>query len=356
MGLRPAITTQKALISTTGRFFGEYETDDVLLTHAWAFSDSGMMRRLVEGPASRTAFIFACQTEPPSEDPPGFLPDYSLTGDLICAYLAVLFGKRFDNHGLIETNGLFQLPDLTQFGHLCDVRLPQNSHKSRIDFPVPLNLVEVSRIERLFRGDTLDHRCLKAFHGAAKFYLQALQNAERDPEVAYLHLITAGEILSSFFQYEKDDLLDAETKQHLDQVKIGMPDGPRIASLLSGKLRQVKRSFVRTIVQLTDGVGFFDRSESSRAYGRFKTETFRDCVAAAYDLRSRYVHTGVPFGHWISENHCNNEVQIGQPVVGDGETEKILARAPTYIGLERAMRHSLLRFAQMQGVYVQPKD
>jgi hypothetical protein len=352
MGLRPAETTHKALISTTSRFYGEYEADNILLTHAWAFSHRQLIDRLAEGPASRSAFIFVFEAEPP-DAPSGLLPDYSPSGDLMCAYLAVLFGKRFDSHGLLESNGFFQLPDLSQFGHLCNARLPQNSHRPRIDFPVPLNLVEVSRIDRLFSDDMLDRRLLKIFQGASKFYLQSLQNAEHDAEVAYLHLITAGEILSSFFPYEKDELLDAETKHYLDQVGSGMADGPRIARFFSGKLHLVKRRFVETIVRLTEGVNFFDRSESSQQYASLKSETFRESVAAAYDLRSTYVHTGVPFGQWVSENHCNNEVQIGKPLLGDTETEKILFRAPTYIGLERIIRHSLLRFAQMKGVYVE---
>ncbi len=110
---------------------------------------------------------------------------------------------------------------------------------------------------------------------------------------------------------------------------------------------------MKTIERLTDD-SFFDRSESTQAYGRFERESFLKSVGAAYDLRSRYVHTGAPFAFWVSWNLCNNEVGIGEPVLADRELSGILARAPTYVGLERIIRYSLLRFAQEQGAYVEP--
>jgi hypothetical protein len=216
-------------------------------------------------------------------------------------------------------------------------------------------LGEISRIERLFLGTTLDLKFLRTFQGASKFYLQALQNAEHDPEVAYLHLITTGEILSNFREYEKDDLLDDQSKQALTKIREGLPEGMEVANFISGKLLQVKRRFVETIVRLVDE-DFFERSEAREPLAGFKADSFRDSISAAYDLRSRYVHTGIPFGRWVSLNPggMNSEVQIGKPVVEDKEQGKILAKAPTYIGLERVMRYCLLQFAKSEGVYVEP--
>jgi hypothetical protein len=356
MTLRPLETRQKALISTTSRLVGEYEKSGLLLTHAWPHSfDWSVSVRWSEGPASRSAFILAFETETIEEKSGLLLQDYSLTVELICAYLSVLFGKRFDSHGLLESVGLFRVPDLAQFGYLCDHHLPQNSHSPRVDFSVPLNLVEVSRIDRLLLDDIPDLNFLRVFRGAAKFYLQAIQNAEHDPEVAYLHLITAGEILSHFHGYEKDRLLDNQTKQYLALIRNGLTDGPQIADFLSGKLLQVKRRFVETIVQLVDA-SFFERSEARMPLAGFKADSFRDSVSAAYDLRSRYVHTGIPFGSWVSLRlgGMNNEVQVGQPVVEDKRVGAILAKAPTFVGLERVMQYCLLRFAQLNGAYVEP--
>jgi hypothetical protein len=357
MALRPSKTTQKALISTTSRFIGEYEKDGILLTHAWSnltkpLESFKFSLRLSENPASRSAFIFAFETEPIDETEPIEKKMVNLSKvDLICAYLSVLFGKRFDNHGLIESIGAFHVPNLAQFGDLCDDRLPQNSHKPRDDFSIPLDLREFSRIERFFLDDTLDQKFLRTFQGSAKFYLQALQSVEHDPEVAYLHLITAGEILSNFYEYKKDQLLDAHTTQILEKIRNDLSDGEQVANFISGKLRQIKKRFVKTIMQLVDPV-FFQRSEDSGACGKFKVDSFETSISAAYDLRSRYVHTGISFGYWVF--YTSSEVQIVQPIVADKEFGKILKKAPTYAGLERVIRYCLLRFAQSNGAYIEP--
>ena len=78
-------------------------------------------------------------------------------------------------------------------------------------------------------------------------------------------------------------------------------------------------------------------------------------MASAYDLRSRYVHTGVPFGSWISlaMSGDNNEIQVGAPIVKeDKELGKLIGHAPTFVGLERVTRYVLLRFAEKHGAYV----
>src|SRR3954466_6163120 len=102
MSLRPKNTIQKVLISTRSRLVGEFERADVLLSHAWPPMDNNPMVRWSEGPASLSTYVFAFETEPDSRTPGEAIPDYSGIGDWICTRLAVLFGKRFDNHGLLE--------------------------------------------------------------------------------------------------------------------------------------------------------------------------------------------------------------------------------------------------------------
>jgi len=352
MGLRPSPTTQKALLSTTSHFVGEWEQGDILISLAWPdFSDQSGFIRWAEGPASRSAVVLAFETESIAGEPGIALPDYAPTADAICSYISLLFGKRFDNHGLIEASGYSHVPDLTHYAALCDSRLPQNSHVPRADFPVPLNLAEITRIRALLLDPAVDATFSATFHAACKFYVQALQAFERDAEVAYLHLVTAGEILSGFQKHGDDVLLAEETVKALRRIREELPDGDRVARLLAGQLRGVKRRFVEAIMGFVDP-GFFERSEAHE-FGKFTEDEFRESVSAAYDLRSRYVHTGQAFGQWVASRVSgeNNEVQIGQPVVDDRKLARILQFAPTYVGLERVIRYCLLRFAQSQGVY-----
>ncbi len=355
MTLRPEETIQKALLSTPSRFVGEYETEGVLLTHAWpGFHDRSASIRRQEGPASRSAYILAFRTEPAEKGPGKWLPDYSPTGEIVAAYLSVLFGKRFDHHGLVEGTGFYHIPDLTQFGTLANPSFPQNSHNPRPDFAIPLNLCETERLAPLLSGGFLPLDFVHTFQGSAKFYSQALQNFEREPEVAYLHLISAGEILSNFHDFDKLDLLDEKTKEYLQDIRENLSSGDKVARHIEGRLLLIKKRFVETIIGLIDD-RFFEASEAGHGVGSFMPDDFRKSVAAAYDLRSKYVHTGAPFGSWVSLQlgERNTEVQFGKPDVNDKGLAKILEWAPTLVGLERVIRYSLIQFAALQGAYVE---
>ena len=153
--LRPKETVQKILISTTSRMTGEYENRGLVITHAWPqLRSSSIGMRLAETHLSRSGYIVAFETPPIEKRPGTLVPDYSPTGDVIASYLAVLFGKRFDSHGVLEGNGLYQIPDLGSYDAPCNPRLPFNSHHARSYFAVPLEINEFSMIECLFDDKT----------------------------------------------------------------------------------------------------------------------------------------------------------------------------------------------------------
>ena len=348
MSLRPNRTIQKVLISTTSKLVGLYDQKSLLITHAWPdFYSRHSFARAVESPISRSAYIFAFETDHIEKKEGELHPNYSVMGDLICSYLSIFYGKRFDNHGLVEGIGQFHIPNLAQFSAFCDPNLPQNSHSPRVDFNVHLNLVEFARIQPLLIDGGLDLKFIRTLQSAGKFYLKALQNAEDDPEIAYLHLVTAGEILANSMSIDKDLLLDERIKTVLKKIKDSMDEGNKIANELKNRMWQIKRRFVETILEFVDDE-FFTHTEAHEQFMGLASETFRETIAAAYDLRSRYVHTGVPFGQWISLNPAgmNNEVQIGRPVVNDKDLAKIIEKAPTLIGLERVIRYCLMRLIQ----------
>jgi len=51
----------------------------------------------------------------------------------------------------------------------------------------------------VFPDTTLDKEFIPKLQTACKFYLLALQNAEQEPEIAYLHLIMAGGNLGTVY-------------------------------------------------------------------------------------------------------------------------------------------------------------
>ena len=217
----------------------------------------------------------------------------------------------------------------------------------RLPYPFELG-AEFARLKPLLHHVTsLPATFAQTFQGAAKFYLQALQNFEREPEVSYLHLITASEILSNFTKFDKHELLDEQTKILLETIRTQLPNGVKVANQITGSLLLIKKRFVQTITGLVDSA-FFDRSESKEQFAQLKSDSFEAAIGAAYDLRSKYVHTGMPFGIWVSRliGGSNTEIQVGEPVVSDKDFGEILARAPTLVGLERIVRYCLPPFCR----------
>ncbi len=351
--LRPSKTVQKLLISTTSRLVGEYEDPEILIVHAFPdFRAPGFGARFQETPMSRNAFVVTFRTEPIES---GAVPDYTPFGDSVCICLSVLFGKRFDNHGYIEGIGAHWIPDYGTFQSLCDPSLPQNSHSPRIDLGIPLNLSEVSLIARILSDESLG-RQRQFFLTAGRFYFQALQSFDRHRETAYMNLITAAEILSNYFKYEKDDLLDESIKATLMEITSSIPNGPQLAKQVESRLLQIKRRFVKTLSRLVNDY-FFSHTESTHQLGVLKQADFEQRVAATYDLRSRYVHTGIPFGGWVGlklGGGCTEILGV-TPNVGDKKFQKVLIRALTYFGLERLVRFSLLRFVHLVAFPLDPR-
>ncbi|WP_281649220.1 HEPN domain-containing protein [Parendozoicomonas sp. Alg238-R29] len=348
--LMPDETIHKILISTTSRLIGSYENDDILISHAWQhFSNSNGLMREEENPVSRSAFVLAFKTEGYTKAAGVVIPDYSYIGDIVCSLLSVLYGKRFDSHGLLEGSGFYNTPDLSAYNNICNHKLPFNSHTARRCFNVPLNLEHFKTLEKLLLTQDIDQEFKSKLYAACKFYTQAIQICETEPEVAYLHLITAGEIISGHYSYEQDEVLDAVTLKHLAEIRTHVPNGDKIARHISGRLLSIKKRFIKSLVSLI-GPDFFDQREVSGEFGYFKNDDFEKRVGAAYDLRSKYVHTGSPFGGWIKPNSRLDDVQLGKPVVPDKEYAKTLAIAPTFTGLERVIRYCLLKFMSNNGL------
>lgn len=347
--LRPDETIQKVLISTTSRINGEFSSEKILIAQAWQhYSQSAGMFREKESPVSRNAFIVAFRTEQTDKKPGLVIPDYSPIGEIVCSFLSVLYGKRFDNHGLTEGSGFYNTPDLSIYNSICNHRLPFNSHEKRKCFGTPLNLTHFSILEKIFTDTTLDKEFISKLKTACKFYLQALQNAEQEPEIAYLHLIMAGEILSGHFHYKNEEVIDKQMLDNLKAIRNELNNGEKVASQIAKRLLSIRRRFIKTLCSLVDD-DFFENHESKANYACLNSDDFEQRIGAAYDLRSMYTHTGIPFGNWVRPDNRSEDIQLGKPIVGDKEYAKVLARAPRFSGLERVIRYSILKFMCTNG-------
>jgi hypothetical protein len=233
-----------------------------------------------------------------------------------------------------------------------DPILPFNIQKPRPDLGIPLNLQEIKRIAPLLLQEEVDLRFKQFLWSSGRFYVHALQHAGSQPEIAFLDLITCGEILSNFFEYDKDELLDEQIKGDLVQITEQIDDGEEISRRIRDQLFSVKRKFTKTILSLLNPY-FFQQTESRDSWASLMESDISKRIKAAYDLRSRYVHTGQTFGEWVAPSYGFNwEIHIGKPVIRDTKLKKILIRSPTLIGMERIMRFCLLRFIHLHGTPV----
>lgn len=347
MGPEENIT--KILLSTPSYFVGKYEDDDFMVSIAF---DRTLKR---EEMRSYEHFVFSMKT-PSIDRSQVAIPDYTSMGDVLSIYMSILYGKRFDNHGLIESVGNYWLPNYLQFGNYSP-RLPFNSQQDRPDLEIPRNLDEIRRIAPLLHEGELDPHFERTILSAGRFYLHALQQAEIQPEIAFMDLITCGEILSYFFNYNQDDLLDDKMKEDLIIIRNEIPGGDAIVRRIRNRLFSVKRRFVKTLLHLLNPY-FFQQTEAREKWGSLVQADISTRIKAAYDLRSRYVHKGANFGAWVGCQNLpgfNCEIQFGEPVIQDQELKKILMKCPTLIGMERIMRFCLLRFMHLNGVFIHLK-
>jgi len=348
--LKPAPDIQKFLISASCHLGGRLDTPNILIADATpGLRNRATHQRLRSAENARTVFTLVFRTNP--DDQGGvIIPQYDWVAEQVCGYLSLFYGKRFDSHGAIENSGLFYLPDLRALDLFCDPRLPQNGNAPRSDFGHPFELERFEvMLPLMFAAPARDTRMVP-FRTAMKFYQQALWAAEHDLEIAYLHLISAGEILTGSLELDEASMIDAQTRALLARVEAEMHDGVKTARIVRSKVLGIKRRFVVGLESLLNPA-FFEQSQATHGFARLEAKTIAKRLGAAYDLRSRYVHTGQSFGIVVGPRGMDREeVQPGKPMHDDKEFARALACAPTYIGLERILRYCLLRYLETLGL------
>lgn len=149
----------------------------------------------------------------------------------------------------------------------------------------------------------------------------------------FLHLVTCGEILSNLSTYERNDLLHEELLRDFAEIAAKLDDGEKVVNRIKNNFSHVKRRFTLAITSLLSEP-FFAHHESREAHCALKAYDIESRVKAAYDLRSRYVHTGISFGHWVGHvTQRVEEVRTGNPVIEDKGFKKIIRQSPTLNGI-----------------------
>jgi hypothetical protein len=354
MPLKPENTVGKVLISTTSRFVGELLNEEFVLAHAWPdFGDRDrMVRGLSENQLCRNFFVASFETPPPVRVGNRLdLPDCTRYGNEICSCLSVLFGKRFDNHGCFESSGRYHAPANLDREPTLNPKHPIHNHKPRPDLGIQLNLAEFARILPVLDGSSQIAPALKqSFLTAARFYWLSLREFDADPERAFLDLVTCGEVVANAKHLETADLLDSQTKADLDRIENELPDGAGVRRRITGRLRQVRRGFVRALLGPLNQ-HFFNGSEALDALHRLTPDNAERSLEAAYDVRSQYVHGGCHFGDSVRGLMYEDIVPCFRSDYEKSFVSLIL-KSTTFLGLERVLRFGLLSLLHQSGVAI----
>ena len=118
-----------------------------------------------------------------------------------------------------------------------------------------------------------------------------------------------------------------------------MQNGKAIANLIRPHIRLVKRRFVSGLSLYLDQP-FFAYTYSEMLEARLTPDNIAEALGKAYDIRSRFVHTGLDVGGvlLLPAAHLpeiNSLTLVGIPK----ETEKLLLGCLTFVGLERIIWH-----------------
>ena len=303
------------------------------------------MAQTQSGPFSCSYYVVSVTHEEP--DGVAF-PSYLMTAELIADLASVWFGKRFDVHGTLQEHGSFFIPALWANRPVAYPAAGPFSHKPRQDLKIESTWGDFGPPFEFFKKYLKGDSVIGAFWRATRFYARSLRSFDNDPEVAFFHLIASIEMLAAGMDFAEDQIFDAETLEIFKCIREGLRDGERVERIVRNRLYQLRRKVSHCAVELTND-NFFDGSEAEHPTGRLSKEDLFDRIKAAYDLRSKYAHTGADIGGWLNIlADFNEEIQLGRPVMKDRKLAKLIRKAPTLGGLERLVRFMTLRFAHLK--------
>jgi len=363
------------MISSPCYFVSEYDSDTLYITSAQPLSrQEKTWDNISSNPHSINYFIVSYI--PPENQPSSKINNSdNILARRISTLIAVFFGKKIDEHGFIQLAGNFWAPDMAEnisnryffiapFSHrprkdLGDIMVRVINNKPKVDdFP---NWDRLSILKPLIDNVMPESHFNDFFFTAGNYYLHSLQSLSKDPQIAYLDLIMCGEILSNYPQlsFSENQLYDKEILNIFEEIAI-LAEGAKKVRLLKDKMLSIRRRYAMTIMSLLNTYYFQNESNDlpqfmgfvNKYRGVISPQQAEKHIKCSYDLRSKFIHTGFPFGQYVTPfTNSISEIHIGNPIIegADNDTLKLVKYAAKYVGLERMMRFCLLRFIQKYG-------
>lgn len=334
----------KYLISSPCNFTGEFEGRFVKITHAWCFGRPEVMTD--NSPDQQKFFVVEIdysKIDTSYSNNPFHDSSAALS---ICGILSVFYGKVFYFHGAFEEQGLYIVPQINYIHQKYKMAYPYNNIP-RKETKIECRLEELNRIKNildlLIPPEEADN--FKEFLAATKQYLLSIRYANNDPDIAYLSLVESGEILSNSIKIEESELYDPEILTLLNEIRFSN-NGERKYNLIKSSLRQIKRRYLRTIMNYLDEE-FYANPYTEHLHCSFSRMNVEGYIKGSYDLRSRYVHRGETFGNGTMPlTPYNWDFNNGYTSTTSDDMKMVIQSAASFTGLERITRYVLFKYLE----------
>jgi len=290
--------------------------------------------RMAMGPFRRSHFCLSVEV-PERDRSASIYPMYAWVGEEMSALLGAFYGKLILNLDHVQAGRFLTVPSLQERPFHRFDKPPFNDQPRRPNGVEP-NLTGADRLVARYVKVAGSDDQLPLLVRAADFYRLALETYDERPELAFAMLISTLEALTALRDYSDNELYDERLLDDLRLIATTCAEGPKIANRLKARLYQVKRK-VAALVHDVVPDEFFEQRETTLTWGFIKhRDELIERVRAAYDIRSRLLHTGNRSGLWyIEHDHQGAEYGIGEPVIDDKQLVKLLCRSVNLVGLER---------------------
>ncbi|MCD4785155.1 MAG: hypothetical protein K8T10_15170 [Candidatus Eremiobacteraeota bacterium] len=156
------------------------------------------------------------------------------------------------------------------------------------------NLTDLTQWFKLV--ENLDGRFHQRYILAVRLYHKAIQMIEEEPDLAYLNLVSAIEVLCQKTDIEPISLFEVNPK--LAKVLEKVEDLDLRREIEEAALKRqgfIRRRFVAFILKHVEDSFWKEEKRPEPCYGRIEPEKLEELLKRIYDQRSKTLHNGEPF-------------------------------------------------------------
>lgn len=327
------------LISTPSEFVQEFVSD--ALSVRQIAENMGDYRHLAHrGPFERHFYVLRVNTR---ETERRFVSRIALDHTKVIAILSLWYGKHIYDHGLIQSQDTWMLPDMLSMSPNAYFRHSVYSGEHKKPPITECDWCFIQELKSVLESLVTDEHGGASIMAAASCYAEALRLLPIDREIAFFRLVQAMECVCTTSQFSDEERFshDEELWGHLRWLEqLNDCRGPSCAKFLKRRLQQAARGVWLWLSDCIDEEFFVE--------GRYALDaaTLKKRVANAYKLRSMYAHANVAFGDFVDPTigRCEDFETVPDFLARlclDAALRKTLSCSPSFLGLERIVRYGL---------------